>query len=248
MRMEIELLPRLRTIERVLNRRGLTHPRRDRASPNEPTDYYPAPVVNGPNDVHAIDIVSRRILGGEKVSSFHLLDLARHYPLVRQYPDKSADSAKHLLVTVWQTVGLSQLLQYSFIGQIDAASSDIWLAALDVQRIASRWTAVEVGLSQLIELAPRCQDWLTIVGGCEYSIPLSVACLAQVEHLSGVFRFPTGDLQVWSNRKLYGKPPPYAGFGHPRWHDSPFRLNDARTWWTPDEEQSWTETDAQGRT
>ncbi len=110
-RMGIEPLSSLRTIERVLNRRRLTHPHRNRASPNEPTGYYPAPVVNGPNGVHATDIVSRRVLGGEKVSSFHLLDLARHYPLVRQYPDKSADSAKHFLVTAWQTVGLSQLLQ-----------------------------------------------------------------------------------------------------------------------------------------
>lgn len=110
-RMKIQPLPSLRTIERVLNRRELTHPRRERTSANEPTGYYPAPGINGPNDVHAMDIVSRRILGGEKISSFHLLDLARHYPLVRQYPDKSAESAKHFLVTAWQTVGLSHLLQ-----------------------------------------------------------------------------------------------------------------------------------------
>lgn len=110
-RMEIEPLPGLRAIERTLHRRGLTHPRRKRSSPNEPTGYYPAPVVNGPNDVHVTDIVSRRILGGEKVSSFHLLDLARYYPLVRQYPDKSAESAKCFFVTTWQTVGLSRLLQ-----------------------------------------------------------------------------------------------------------------------------------------
>jgi putative transposase len=110
-RMRMEPLPSVRAIERALHRRGLAHPHHKRTSPNEPTGYYPAPVVNGPNDVHATDIVSRRILGGEKVSSFHLLDLARHYPLVRQYPDKSADSAKRFLVTVWQTIGLSRLLQ-----------------------------------------------------------------------------------------------------------------------------------------
>jgi len=110
-RMRIEPLPSVRAIERALHRRGLTHPRRKRTSPNKPSGYYPAPVVKGPNDVHATDIVSRRILGGEKLSSFHLLDLARHYPLVRQYPDKGADSAKCFLVTAWQTVGLSRLLQ-----------------------------------------------------------------------------------------------------------------------------------------
>lgn len=129
---------------------------------------------------------------------------------------------------------------YSVIGQIDLAPSDPWLAFLDLERIATEWTPVEVGLTQLIDLARRCDDWLVIIGDCEYGVPLSVACLAQCKHTSGVFR-------LRSNRKLYGQPPPYSGFGHPRWHGPVFRLNDPATWWTPDEDQTRVETDERGR-
>lgn len=104
-------VPGLRTVERILQRRELTQPRRKRKDPNEPTAYCPVPVPHGPNDVHALDIVIRHVFGGERVCSFHLLDRATHYPLLRQYPDKSAVSAKAFLVVTWQTVGLSRLLQ-----------------------------------------------------------------------------------------------------------------------------------------
>jgi hypothetical protein len=45
------------------------------------------------NEVQSIDIVTRYVLGGERIYSFHLLDLATHYPYLGQYADKSA--AKH---------------------------------------------------------------------------------------------------------------------------------------------------------
>jgi transposase InsO family protein len=104
-------LPSVRAIGRALQRRKLTQPRRKRKRPNEPTAYCPLPVAQDPNDAHAMDIVTRRLLGGERVCSFHLLDLASRYPILRQYPDKSAVSAKSFLVTTWQTVGLPKLLQ-----------------------------------------------------------------------------------------------------------------------------------------
>jgi hypothetical protein len=165
-----------------------------------------------------------------------------HTPKPRLYADKVADRCcVHQSTPIKGNKPITIGHDYSFVGQIDAHSSDTWLAVLDVQRIASQWTAVEVGLTQLLELARRCQDWLVITGDCEYSSPVVVACLAQAEHLTGVFR-------LRSNRKLYGKPPAYGGLGHPRWHGPLFRLNDPRTWWAPDEEDSWIETDAHGRT
>lgn len=110
-RTHLRPLPSVRAIERALQRRELTQPRRKRKHPNEPTAYCPLPVVQGPNDVHAMDIITRHLLGGERICSFHLLDLASHYPVLCQYPDKSAVSAKAFLVTTWQTVGLPKLLQ-----------------------------------------------------------------------------------------------------------------------------------------
>ncbi|XHX76397.1 MAG: hypothetical protein RBJ76_07675 [Stenomitos frigidus ULC029] len=44
-------------------------------------------------------------------------------------------------------------------------------------------------------------------------------------------------IRLRSNRVLYGAPPPYAGTGRPRKHGAKFKLNDATTWWQPDEEQ-----------
>jgi hypothetical protein len=99
------------TIRTALHRRKWTQPRRRRKHPNEPTAYCPLPVAQSPNDGHAMDIITRHLLGGERICSFHLLDLASHYPVLRQYPDKSAVSAKAFLVTTWQTVGLPKFLQ-----------------------------------------------------------------------------------------------------------------------------------------
>ena len=104
-------LPSVRAVERALQRRKLTQLRRKRKHPNEPKAYCPLPVVQNPDDVHAMDIVIRHLLGGERICSFHLLDLASRYPILRQYPNKSAVSAKLLLVASWQTIGLPKLLQ-----------------------------------------------------------------------------------------------------------------------------------------
>jgi len=104
-------LPSVRAIERALQRRELPQPRLKRKHPNESTAYCPLQMARGPNAVHAMDIVTRHLLGGESISSFHLLDLASHYPFLRQYPDKSAISTKAFLVAAWQMVGLPRLLQ-----------------------------------------------------------------------------------------------------------------------------------------
>jgi DDE superfamily endonuclease len=42
-------------------------------------------------------------------------------------------------------------------------------------------------------------------------------------------------MRLRSNRVLYGAPPPYTGVGRPRVHGEKFKLNDATTWWTPDQ-------------
>jgi hypothetical protein len=42
-------------------------------------------------------------------------------------------------------------------------------------------------------------------------------------------------MRLRSNRVLYGAPPAYTGFGRPRVHGDKFKLNDAKTWPTPDQ-------------
>lgn len=165
-----------------------------------------------------------------------------HTPKPRPYAKKVTDrSFAHQPTPIRGNKPITIGHDYSVMGQIDLGSWDTWLAVLDIQRIATRLTPVEVGLTQVMEVVRRCPDWLVFTGDCEYSLPLTVACLAQCEHASGVFR-------LRSNRKLYGKPPVYSGHGRPRRHGCLFRLNDPATWWAPDEEQTWTETDGRGRT
>jgi len=164
-----------------------------------------------------------------------------HTPKPRPYAEKTADRGfVHQPTPIKGNKPITIGHDYSIIGQIGLANVDTWLACLDLERITTQRTPVEVGLTQLIGLACRCGAWLVVTGDCEYGIPVSVACLAQCPNVTGVLR-------LRSNRTLYGKPPPYSGFGHPCWHGQVFRLNRPTTWWTPDEEQTWVETDKQGR-
>lgn len=110
-RTRLRPLPSVRTIGRVLKRQRLSQPHRKRENPNQSTAYCPLPVAQAANEVHAVDIVTRHVLGGERVCSFHLLDLATHYPYLNQYADKSAASAQIFLVAAWQTLGLPKFLQ-----------------------------------------------------------------------------------------------------------------------------------------
>lgn len=110
-RTSLRPVPSVVAIERALKRRQLTKPQRQRQHPNEPTAYCPLPLAQHPNEVHSMDIVTRYVLGGERVCSFHLLDLATHYPYLGQYADKSAASARAFLVAAWQALGLPKLLQ-----------------------------------------------------------------------------------------------------------------------------------------
>lgn len=165
-----------------------------------------------------------------------------HTPKPRPYAKKVADrSFVHQPTPIRGNKPVTIGHDYSVTGQIDLGSWDSWLAVLDVQRIATGLTAVEVGLTQLMEVVRRCSDWLVFTGDCEYSLPLTVACLAQCAHATGIFR-------LRSNRKLYGKPAVYSGHGRPPRHGRLFRLNDPATWWAADEAQTWTETDEHGRT
>jgi putative transposase len=105
-------VPSVAAIERALQRRHLTKAyRRPGHAPNDITTYCPLPNAQQTNTVHNMDIVSRYLPGGERVCSFHLLDLATHYPYLRQYADKSAVSALTFLTTAWQSLGLPEMLQ-----------------------------------------------------------------------------------------------------------------------------------------
>jgi transposase InsO family protein len=102
--------PSIPAINRALRRREMIQPRTKRCQ-DEIKSFCPSPVADGPNRLHQLDIVTRRIEGWGGIFSFHLIDVARRLPLIRQYKSKGADVTKSFLVEGWQTIGLPELLQ-----------------------------------------------------------------------------------------------------------------------------------------
>lgn len=100
-------VPSLATIQRTLARHGLTH----RAQPIEQMAYYPHLPVTLANAVHATDIISRYLHGGQAVQNFHTLDLMTRAVHLTQTLDKtSATACRHLLDT-WEDLGLPWVQQ-----------------------------------------------------------------------------------------------------------------------------------------
>lgn len=103
-----------------------------------------------------------------------------------------------------------------------------WALPLLHERITSAESPLEKAAKQLRQV---CQRLTTR--------PLS---LWDAEYGCAPFLKQTADIacdklmRLRSNRVLYGAPPPYAGHGRPRRHGAKFKLNDATTWWPPDED------------
>lgn len=102
-----------------------------------------------------------------------------------------------------------------------------WALPLLHERITSAETPIEKAATQLRQV---CQKLA--------SRPLS---LWDAEYGCAPFLTKTADIdcdkliRLRSNRVLYGAPAAYSGTGRPRKHGDKFKLNDATTWWKPDE-------------
>ncbi len=105
---EIEKLgvraPHWITIHRILQAAGRI-PRRAALG------YCPRPVASELNAVHQVDIWPRVLVGGVRVSFFHLVDVACWYPHGLVADNKSTDTALDFLVESWQMVGLPKIAQ-----------------------------------------------------------------------------------------------------------------------------------------
>ncbi len=106
-RLEIEPLPSPPTIQRILAHAGLTHP----VGAGSASAYYPWPVAWEVNAIHASDIITRHVYGGEEIENFHTIDLYSHAVYLTQHTDKrSATMGAHLRKT-WANLGLPFLQQ-----------------------------------------------------------------------------------------------------------------------------------------
>jgi len=106
-RLGIEPLPSDPTIQRILARHGLTHP----IGAGNDSAYYPWPIAWAVNAIHATDIITRYVRGGEEIDNFHTIDLYSHAAHLTQHLDKSsATTCTHLLKT-WANLGVPLMQQ-----------------------------------------------------------------------------------------------------------------------------------------
>jgi hypothetical protein len=100
--------PSLSTIQRVLKRHQLTiqPPRKCRHA------YRPHPGATYPNAVHATDIITRWITGGEVVQTFNTVDLYSNDAYSSSHATKTAACACEHLLQTWQQRGVPDVAQF----------------------------------------------------------------------------------------------------------------------------------------
>jgi len=100
--------PSLSTMQRVLKHHQLTTqaPKPCRRA------YRPHPLATYPNAVHATDIITRWITGGEVVQTFNTVDIYSNDAYSTSHASKTARaSCEHLLQT-WQQLGVPDVAQF----------------------------------------------------------------------------------------------------------------------------------------
>jgi putative transposase len=99
--------PSVATIQRILQAHELTHP----VGAGTDAAYYPWLEAWAINAIHATDIITRYIRGGEAIQNFHTIDHYSQAVYLSQYSDKtSATTCEHLIAT-WSKLGLPQIQQ-----------------------------------------------------------------------------------------------------------------------------------------
>jgi transposase-like protein len=107
-RLGVRPLPSLATIQRVLAAQGLTQPR----GVARPSAYYPWPVAWEVNTLHATDIITRHVRGGEEIQNFHTIDHYSHAVSITQHADKTSATTRAHLLKTWATLGLPCVHQF----------------------------------------------------------------------------------------------------------------------------------------
>ena len=100
--------PSAATIQRILQAHGLTHP----IGAGNDSAYYPWLTAWTLNAIHATDIITRHIRGGEAIENFHTLDHYSHAAYLSQQSDKSSATTNAHLVASWRKLGLPQIQQF----------------------------------------------------------------------------------------------------------------------------------------
>lgn len=107
-RLGVRPLPSLATIQRILAAAELTQPRGVACD----VAYYPWPVAWEVNAIHATDIITRHVWGGEEINNFHTIDHYSHAVHVTQHADRTSATACGHLLRGWARLGLPLVQQF----------------------------------------------------------------------------------------------------------------------------------------
>jgi transposase InsO family protein len=108
--MEVQPIPSLRTISRILCRRDLTHRRTGRYEPKGKA--YPVLPALLPNQTHQVDLVGPCYLSGPiRFYSLNSVDIAINRCGIEPMPSKAAQSVLDAVYGVWKRMGIPDNLQ-----------------------------------------------------------------------------------------------------------------------------------------
>ncbi len=108
--LEVQPLPSIRTINRILSRRDLTHRRTGRYEPKG--KVYPELPGLSPNQTHQVDLVGPCYLTGPiRFYSLNAIDVMLNRCAIEPMPSKAAQSVLDAVYAVWKRMGIPQNLQ-----------------------------------------------------------------------------------------------------------------------------------------
>jgi transposase InsO family protein len=108
--MEVQPIPSLSTIGRILRRRELTHRRTGRYTPKG--KKYPELPSREPNQTHQVDMVGPCYLAGPiKFYSLHAVDTAINRCGIEPIPSRAAQCVLDSVYALWQRMGIPENLQ-----------------------------------------------------------------------------------------------------------------------------------------
>jgi putative transposase len=106
-------VPSLRTIDRVLHRRGMTSPRVRTAPPLRRSEY-PAPTADDSNQLHQVDLVGPIYLKGKRQRWYIYIckDVFDGGVYLKLAPSRKMDEVLAFLTEAWQHLGLPAQVQF----------------------------------------------------------------------------------------------------------------------------------------
>lgn len=111
-RLGVEPIPPSRTIERVLQRAGVSQPRRRASRYASKGMPYPAAAVIEPGTLHQIDLVGpRHLFGGVGFHALNLIDVGSHEAANNIIETTRGSLLAASLSSIWSTAGIPQVAQ-----------------------------------------------------------------------------------------------------------------------------------------